>query len=126
MNRRVWGWREARAGSKVKGQARQKLGDRGMEFTFSLMGERERLNWKGWNTIRATEAWIQREKENDREKREMREEGNAENCIVYNKNATWQVGKKGEHADNLWVNRSEKADRQNILQQQQFPMFSYL
>lgn len=31
----------------------------------------------------------------------MREEGNAENCIVYNKNATWQVGKKREHADNL-------------------------
>lgn len=56
----------------------------------------------------------------------MKEEGNAENCIVCNKNATWQVEKKGERADNLWVNRSEKADRQNILQQQQFPMFSYL
>lgn len=56
----------------------------------------------------------------------MREERNAENCIVYNENGNWQVEKKGEQAENLCMNRSEKADRQNILQQQQFPVFSYL
>lgn len=30
----------------------------------------------------------------------MREEINAGNCIVYHENGEWQLGKKGEHAEN--------------------------
>lgn len=30
----------------------------------------------------------------------MREEINAGKCIVYNENGKWQLGKKGEHAEN--------------------------
>lgn len=41
-----------------------------------------------------------RGKEKGREKREMREEINAGNCIVYNENDKWQLGEKGEHAEN--------------------------
>lgn len=38
----------------------------------------------------------------------------------------WQAGKEGQHAGNLSVDVSEKVNRGNILQQQQFPVFSYL
>lgn len=41
----------------------------------------------------------------------MREEINAENCIVYNENGKWQLGKKGEHAKIL-----EWTDLRNLIE----------